>query len=99
MAFQVNWTERALADLAEIASYIAADRPNAAEREGGEIIRRADFLVQFPQLGPIYRVTENAEYRSVVSGNYRIIYYIKPDAPIVDITAIWHCARDIPDLP
>ena len=99
MAFRVNWTERALADLSELVDYISLDRPAAAEREGGEIIRRVDLLLQHPRLGAVYRHTSDAEYRSIICGNYRIIYYIKPDAEAVDIVTIRHTARDLPELP
>jgi len=97
MAFRVNWTERALADLAEIVAYIAADRPAASEREGAEIIRRADSLIEFPRLGPVYRRTEDAEYRSIISGSYRIIYYFRSD-DAVDIVTVRHMARDLPEF-
>lgn len=99
MAFRVNWTERALADLSELVDYISLDRPAAAEREGGEIIRRGDFLLEYPRLGAVYRQTSDADYRSIVCGSYRIIYYIKPDGEAVDIVTIRHTSRDLPELP
>jgi toxin ParE1/3/4 len=98
MAFRVNWTERALADLTDIVAYIAAERPGASERVGAEIIRKAESLVEFSRLGSVYRLTGDAEYRSVVSGNYRIIYYFKSE-DVVDIVTIRHSARDLPELP
>ena len=96
MAFKVNWTKRALTDLAEIAAYIGAQRSSAAEREGGEILRKVDLLEQFPMLGPVFRRTAEAEYRELLSGKFRIFYYIRPDVPIVDIVTIRHGARDEP---
>lgn len=96
MAFKVNWTNRALTDLAEIAAYIGAQRSSAAEREGAEILRKVDMLEQFPMLEPVYRQTVEAEYRELLSGKFRVFYYIRPDSPIIDIVAIRHGARAEP---
>ncbi len=67
MAFEINWTKRASTDLAAIEVYIAADDSGAARREAGDILRKVDLLERFPELGPIYRRTPEAEYRSVLS--------------------------------
>ena len=96
MAFQINWTERALKDLSEIAVYIAAQNSAAAEREGAKIIRKVEQLATFPRLGRVYRRTKDAEYREILSENYRIFYYIRPDTEAVDITSIHHGARSEP---
>jgi len=96
MAFQINWTTRALKDLADIAIYIADQNSAAAEREGAKIIRKVEQLAAFPRLGPVYRRTEDAEYREILSEKYRIFYYIRPDTETVDITAIHHGARNEP---
>jgi plasmid stabilization system protein ParE len=53
--------------------------------------------MEFPRLGPVYRRTENAEYRSIVSGSYRIIYYFKSDHD-VDIVTIRHTSCDLPEF-
>lgn len=98
MAFQVNWSRRASLDLADIGAFIAADRSDAALREGGAILRKVDLHAQFPESGSVYRRTSDAEYRSVLSGKYRIIYCIRSQEPVVDIVTIRHGARDEPDF-
>jgi plasmid stabilization system protein ParE len=96
MAFKVNWTRRAARDLAQIAAHIAADNSAAANREGGDILHQVDLIEQFPKIGSVYRRTPDAEYRSVLSGKYRIIYFIRPAEPVVDIITIRHGAQDEP---
>ena len=98
MAFQVNWTKRASLDLAGIAAFIAADNSDAAMREGGDILRKVDLLGQFPKIGSVYRRTRDAEYRSVLSGKFRIVYFIRPEEPVIDIVTVRHGAQDEPDL-
>jgi toxin ParE1/3/4 len=95
MALQVNWTKRASLDLAGIAAFIAADNSDAAMREGGDILRKVDLLEKFPKLGGVYRRTSEAEYRSVLSGKYRIIYHVRPEAPTVDIITVRHGEPDL----
>jgi toxin ParE1/3/4 len=98
MAFQVNWTRRASLDLAGIQAFIAADKSDAARQEAGNILRQVDRLERFPEMGPIYRRTSEAEYRSVLSGKYRIVYFIRPDETAIDIVTIRHGAQDEPDF-
>ncbi len=96
MAFQINWTARALKDLADIAVYIAAQNSAAAEREGAKIILKVEQLAAFPRLGPVYRRTADAEYREILSGKYRIFYYLRPAPETVDIITVHHGARHEP---
>lgn len=98
MAFQVNWTKRASFDLAGIGAFIATDNSDAAMREGANILRKVDLLEKFPEIGAVYRRTSDAEYRSVLSGKYRIVYCIRPEATVIDIVTIRHGAQDEPDL-
>ena len=48
---QIIWTEPALADLNEIAEYIAIDKPNAASSLVKQVFSSVDNLEQFPELG------------------------------------------------
>ncbi|MEY2880309.1 MAG: hypothetical protein RLZZ15_2689 [Verrucomicrobiota bacterium] len=97
MPFRVNWTQLASSDLREIEAYIAADNVGASRREVANIIRKVDQLELFPKIGPVYRHTSDAEYRSVICGNYRIIYFIRPGESVIDITTVRHGAQDEPD--
>ncbi len=99
MSFEIKWSRRASLDLAELKAFIAADNPPAADGEVRSIILKVDLLAQFPLLGAVYRRTNFEEYRAVISGNYRIVYRIRPEGPMLDIVTIKHGAQDEPDLP
>jgi plasmid stabilization system protein ParE len=99
MAHEIKWTRRASLDLAEIQSYISERRSDAAIREAGNILRKVDLLAAFPLMGSTYRRTARREYRSVVCGNYRIVYHVDGAERAVYIATVWHGAQDHPDLP
>ena len=48
---KVIWTAGALQDLDEIASYIAADNADAANRLVTRVFAKAELLERFPELG------------------------------------------------
>ena len=70
------WTEPALADLDEIAEYIALDDARAAARLVAKVFDRVERLVRFPNSGK--RPAELAEtpYREVVVPPCRIFYRV-----------------------
>jgi len=98
MSFEIKWSRRASLDLAGLKAYIATDNPPAADTEVRAIILKVDLLGQFPLLGPVYRTANLHEFRSVLSGNYRIVYRVRPDGPFLDIVTIRRGAQDDPDL-
>ena len=48
---KVNWTVGALQDLDAIAEYIAADKPDAANRLVTRIFAKVELLKNFPEFG------------------------------------------------
>lgn len=76
----VIWTELALADLEEIAEYIALDKPDAAAKLVKKVFQRTDLLGKTPEMGPrIPELARKAKYRQLVVGPCRIFY--RYDAP------------------
>ncbi len=73
---KVVWSPLAIDRIAEIASYIAADNPNAAEKWIHKIFARTGQLANFPQSGHHITETPREDIRELISGNYRIIYRI-----------------------
>ena len=61
MDYRVFFTKKALAELADIADYIAADSPDAASRFGNALLDHVGLLGRFPRMGPV------ADERSQVS--------------------------------
>ena len=98
MARKVIWSDEAIADLAAIVRYIAADRPVTAERFGLTIFERTRKLADFPLAGRIVPEERDAAVREIIVEPYRIIYEVNPDGQTVDILRVWHAARGQPEV-
>lgn len=81
-------------DLTEIVTYIAADRPSAAEAVAAKIEKNLKLLSKHPQLGRIPYEEElmRSGFRFLVVENYLIFYMI--EAQSVYVHRILHGARD-----
>ncbi len=90
---QVNWTEEAEKNLQEIYEYIATDSPRAAEKVIDGIIRKAELLEQFPEIGFNYEL-KCRTVKVILFGHYRIAYAVVTSERI-DILGVFHGAMDI----
>ena len=81
-------------DLAEIITYISADRPSAAEALASKIEKNLKLLSQNPHLGRVPKEEELAKlhYRYLVIENYLIFYTI--EGQTIYIHRFLHGARD-----
>ncbi|MEX2141024.1 MAG: type II toxin-antitoxin system RelE/ParE family toxin [Pirellulales bacterium] len=85
--------------LDEIVGHIAHDNPSAASRLGRQIIKKVDLLARSPFLGSAYPLGSGDDVRETRQGNYRIFYEVNKSQQRVEILAIWHAARQEPNLP
>jgi toxin ParE1/3/4 len=88
-------------DVIEIASYIGADSPAAADRFADAFERACELLVSMPELGHLqaFAHPELEGLRSFpVKGfeKYLVFYRIAP--PVLEIVRVLHGARDLPAL-
>ncbi|MBM4162609.1 MAG: type II toxin-antitoxin system RelE/ParE family toxin [Ignavibacteria bacterium] len=81
-------------DLTEIITYIAADRPSAAEKLATRIEKNLHLLARNPHLGRIPNEEEllRVGYRYLAVENYLIFYTI--EAKTILVHRILHGARD-----
>ena len=98
MAFQVIWSDAAIADLQGICAFIAQDNPDAALRVGHRILEHTRILVEFPMIGPSYPRGSGGPLREIVCRPYRIFYDVAEIVRRVEILHVWHGARREPDL-
>jgi plasmid stabilization system protein ParE len=80
-----------------IHAYIAQDSPRYALAMSDRITRRARQCGEFPLAGARVSEYDADDVREVLEYPYRIIYRILPDR--VDILAVVHGARRLPDAP
>ena len=98
MARKVIWSDEAIADLATIVGYIAADNRTAAEKLGLEIFDRTRLLADFPQAGRLVPEERDPTVREIIVEPYRVIYEINANSQTVDILRVWHAARGQPEV-
>lgn len=93
---EIRWLDDALADIAEIYHYIAADDPNAAAR----VVRRIDTAVQLlgttPHRGRPGRWPGTREL-IVLPTPYIVPYQVQGN--LVEILRVFHGARRWPERP
>jgi len=73
------WTEPALADLDEIAEYIALDSPLAASRFVEKVFDKTDRLEAHPRSGRRPPELTRTDYREIVVAPCRIFYRVEKD--------------------
>lgn len=97
MDYQLNWTLRARSDLREIVSHIAQDDSGAALAWGEGLFRHVEVLTTFPLIGPAVPATTAPLTRRIVLGDYLVFYRVNVESKRVDLIAIWHGARGLPE--
>jgi plasmid stabilization system protein ParE len=89
--YRVFFTKKALAELAEIADYIAADSPDAATRFGNALLDHVSLLERFPRMGPV--ADERSQVRVLVHGPILVYYRIREDKHRVSVLRFRHGSR------
>ena len=94
MDFRVEITSPAIADLAEIVSYIAQDNPAAAKALGENLLDAAVGLGKTPFKGTRY--PKLADVRKLTLPPFKIFYRVNDRMGDVQILRFWHSARRDP---
>lgn len=97
---QVKWLPDALEDLDQIINYCVQQFGHeVALRFYGNIEKNTLRLSHNPCLGPVEPLLSHlsTEYRYIVEGHYKEIYFIKSD--VVYIAALWDCRRNPAQMP
>jgi toxin ParE1/3/4 len=89
---KVRFTQRGLADLSSIGSWIASDSPEAARKVVSRLRNRARSLSEFPERHPVFLSRVGFSIRRCVEGGY-LIFSTITDRDVL-ILRILHAARD-----
>jgi toxin ParE1/3/4 len=93
MVWTLRRTERALDDLADIWTYIAADKPGAADRTTRDLLTLFARTADHPHMGRA--VEEIGEgMRVLPKGSYLLIYRLSPAEEISELVRVVHGAQD-----
>jgi len=91
----VRWTHSSKLDLKHIFDYIAKDSVYYAKKVVNNIVDKADYLADFPNLGRKIEEIDDDNLREIIVYSYRVIYRVDEDG--VNILAIVHCKRELTD--
>lgn len=97
MAYQVNWLPGAIDDLDSISSYIAADSPAHAAAVVSRMLACAVDLAHLPYSWNRVAEWDDESVRERIVYSYRLLYRIKERARVIEVLAVIHGARLLPD--
>jgi len=90
----IVWSPLAVDRVSEIASYIAQDKPSAAERWIKTVFSKVENLKYSPEIGRIVPEIGNSQFRELLFGNYRIIYRVEPEQ--ISVLTVRHGMQILP---
>lgn len=90
---KIIWTEPAVADLQAIVDYISRDSETFAIAFAQKVLKAADKLQTFPQIGRPVPESDRDDIKELIFQNYRIIYRI--GVTNIVILAILHGSRNL----
>ena len=73
----IKWSPLATEKIRDIATYIALDKPLAAEQWIEKIFDAVEQLEDFPESGRIVPEIMRNDIRELVQGSYRVIYKLQ----------------------
>ena len=88
------WSPLAIDKAAEIADYIAQDKPSAAEKWINTVFLKVEQLKSSPEIGRIVPEIRSKQFRELIYGNYRIIYRMEKKQ--ISILTIRHGKQILP---
>ncbi|NOU39867.1 MAG: type II toxin-antitoxin system RelE/ParE family toxin [Methylotenera sp.] len=91
MALIVVWSQTALDDVDAIAAYIFKDSPFYAKAVTEKLLKVAEGVAAFPQIGRTVPELNQAHIRERFVYSYRLIYEIKPTQ--IEILTVVHGRR------
>ncbi len=94
---KVIWTEQAIDDLTNIASYSSGYSEQYASAIVSKLFNKTNILKSMPRIGRMVPERNNDKIRELIEGNYRIIYEISGEDR-VDVLTVHHSSRPLTDI-
>lgn len=88
----LRWTRRALADLARLYDFLAAEAQPAAERVVVSMSTAPERILRHPRIGVLVASLPAREIRRIFIGNYEMRYEIRGDELL--ILRFWNARED-----
>jgi len=93
MGYEVKYMDSSLADMVVIKEYLSQFYESTWLKIAEEIEYHVEFLQAIPYGFPLYPGSET--YRTLVAGDYIVLYRIIEEKHVVEIHAIWHGRMNI----
>ena len=90
----IVWSPLALDRVAEIAGYIARDKPSAAEKWVKTVFAKVEQLEISPELGRVVPEIGNVQFRELIYSQCRIVYRIEKKR--ISILTVRHGRQELP---
>ena len=89
---ELNWTSKALSDLAQLYHYLAPVNRPAAARTVQSLTAAPERLLEHPRIGELLEEFAPREVRRLVVGKYEIRYEIQDTR--IYVLRLWHTRED-----
>ncbi len=96
MDFRLQYTQRALNDLAEITAFIAEDDAESASRFGSSLLDHLDLLARFPRMGVV--IAKRPAVRKLSHSPVLVYYRVHEAKRLIEVLHLRHGARRPPML-
>lgn len=73
---EVEWSPLSIQRVLELADYIVLDKPDVATQWASDIFDSTEKLKEYPKLGRIVPEIKDEDFRELIEGNYRIVYWL-----------------------
>ena len=91
---KIEWSPLAIERVLGLAEYIALDKPNVAIEWATDIFDSTEKLKDHPKLGRVVPEIRDEDYRELLEGNYRVIYWLGKSK--VSVLTVCHSKRILP---
>lgn len=92
---KLDWSERALSDVAHLRDYIGQDSPHYALRFTERLVKFTEALPNFPRMGRAVPEAEREDIRELIFESYRIIYRLDAANQCIQLVTVIHGGRDL----
>lgn len=90
----IEWSPLAVERVIELAEFIALDKPDAAIQWANKIFDSTEKLKEHPMLGRKVPEVNEDEFRELLEGNYRVIYWLGDSK--ISVLTVCHGSRLLP---
>jgi len=91
---EIEWSPLAIERVLELAEFIALDKPEVAIEWASDIFDSTEKLIKHPKLGRVVPEINDEEYRELIEGNYRVVYWL--GASKISVLTVCHGRRILP---